>query len=136
MVTPTKPLPFFRDSEGTPVDRADRFGLSLKQGWEQPPKGQTLTLFQPDLNLPNVPKSLPFPSDGDLRWRPFVSGPNKKYVPLLRLRDDTGKELGDAVAYGEPNAGGRVLSVWFRLLEDPDADVLLHDVFAVAAGQN
>ena len=39
------------------------------------------------------------------------------------------------MAYAEPDAGGQVLSVWFRLLEGPYAEALLHDAFTFAAVQ-
>jgi hypothetical protein len=134
VVMPSKPLPFYRDAEGRPVARADRFALTLRHGWEKPPEEQTLTFVQPESRLPHVPKSFPFPADGDRRWRPFVRGEHKQYVPLLRLSDGAGKALGDGVVYAEPNTGGRVLFVWFRLLDGPHAEALLYDVLAFVAG--
>lgn len=136
LAMPSRPLPFYRDADGQPVGRAPRFGLTLRHGWEKPPAARTLTFVQPERRLPHVPAAFPFPGDGDLRWRPFVPDGHKEYTPLLSLRDDAGKGLGDGVAYAERRAGGRVLYVWFRLLADPQAEVLLHDVFAFAAGRS
>ena len=135
LVMPSRPWPFFRNAEGRPVGRSARFGLTLRGGWEQPPAGQTLRLVQPERRLLHLPRELPFPASGDLRWRPFVPTDHTRHVPLLVLRDGSGKSLGDAMAYAEPKVGGRVLYVWFRLLRGPRAEAVLLDAFTFAAEQ-
>jgi hypothetical protein len=135
LVMPSRPWPFFRNAEGTPVNRSARFGVSLRGGWEAPPEGRTLRLVQPDRRLPHLPAELPFPETGDLRWRPFVPDGHKRHVPLLALRDGSGKPLGEAIAYAEPAGGGRILYVWFRLLRGPRAAAVMLDAFTFAAGQ-
>jgi len=135
LVMPSRPWPFFRNADGEPVNHSARFGVTLRSGWERPPAGGSLRLVQPEPRLPHLPTALPFPETGDLRWRPFVGEGHKRHVPLLVLKDGGGKALGDAVAYAEPAGGGRVLSVWFRLLRGPRAEAVMLDAFGFAAGQ-
>jgi hypothetical protein len=135
LVMPSRPWPFFRNADGEPVNRSARFGVTLRGGWEQPPAGRTLRFVQPERRLPHLPAALPFPETGDLRWRPFVGDGHKQHVPLLVLRDGSGKALGDAAAYAEPAGGGRVLYVWFRLLRGPQAAAVMLDAFTFAAGR-
>jgi len=135
VVMPSRPWPFFRGADGQPVSRGERFGVTLRGGWERPPRGRTLRLVQPERRLPHLPGDFPFPETGDLRWRPFVADSHKRHVPLLVLRDGDGKALGDAIACAEPAAGGRVLYVWFRLLLGPRAGPVMLDAFTFAAEQ-
>jgi hypothetical protein len=80
-----------------------------------------------------VPVRFEFPTSGDLRWRGFFPQDQKNYIPLLELRTRAGEHLGDAVAYAEPDTGGKVLYVWFGLLHGPHAEGLLYDLFTFAA---
>jgi len=135
VVLPAGPWPFHRDADGRAVNRGARFGLTLRQGWEEPPDGRTLRFVQPERRLPHVPAEFPFPDAGDRRWRPFAPAEGAKHVPLVVLKDEAGKALGEAAAYAEPASGGRVLYVWFALLAGPRTDALLLDVFTFAAEQ-
>ena len=106
-------------------------------GWEQPPESEKLRFVQPGKTrlLPHLPKELPFPASGDLRWRPFVAGGRGRHVSLLTLVNADGTKLGDAVAYVELPTGGRVVYVWFALLHGPNAPGILHDVFDFVASR-
>ena len=129
VVLPGKPWPFYRDEGDRTVNHSGQFGLTLTSGWESPPKQSGLHFIQPDRELTHMPERFAFPTSGDLRWRPFFAREHVKHIPLLQLRDDDGTYLGDAVAYAEPPGGGKIVYVWFGLLNGPHADALLYDVF-------
>jgi len=130
---PSRPWPFYYDEDGDVVNQSRRFGLTLRMGWEQPPEGISLWFVQPSKRLPHVPARFDFPTIGDLRWRGFFAQDQREHVPLLRLRKGRTEYLGDAVAYAEPADGGKVLYVWFGLLDGPHAEPLLYDVFTFLA---
>jgi len=145
VVLPAGPMPFYYDENGKTVNAGRKFGLPLSVsgedgGWEQPPEEVRLRLVQVAGRLPHLPQSFPFPETGDRRWRPFVRWRLAKgdlCIPLLQLQDDQAKHYGDAVAYvqyqgGEPR-GGKVLYVWFALLDSPLGEALVYDVLAFAA---
>jgi hypothetical protein len=138
VAVPSLPWPFFYDEENkADPQRSARLGLTLRMGWEQPPQDAKLRFVQPGeaQHLPHLPKELPFPASGDLRWRPFLAPPAGNHVALLTLRDAEGRHLGDAVTCTEPPTGGRVVYVWFRLLRDPKAEGLLYDVLDFIASR-
>ena len=84
--------------------------------------------------MPHVPGAMPFPREGDQRWRPMWPRPlaGMKYEKLIELRDSSGKHWGDACALVTgPKAN--ILYGWFRLQDGPSAEGLLFDVFSVAA---
>jgi hypothetical protein len=126
---PALPWPFYYDRDGRAVNRSKQFGLTIRMGWEQPPADAGLYFIQPERRLPHVPEKFPFPTAGDLRWRPFFAGSRAEHTSLLRLYDGDEKYLGDAVAYSELNGGGKILYVCFNLLEGPHSEPLLYDVF-------
>ncbi|MGB2824850.1 MAG: hypothetical protein WBF17_28010 [Phycisphaerae bacterium] len=135
---PSLPWPFYYDEQDRPQPRRSAaLGLTLRMGWEQPPESEKLRFVQPGKTrlLPHLPKELPFPASGDLRWRPFVAGGRGGHVPLLTLVGAKGKSLGEAIAYVEPPTGGRVVYVWFALLHGPNAPGILHDVFDFVASR-
>jgi hypothetical protein len=146
VVLPSGPMPFHYDAEGRGVAGNERLGLPLSVagpdgGWEEPPEGVDLRFVQVGRRLPHVPAEFPFPKQGDLRWRPFVRArlaEGDHVIPLIELRDAQGKHYGDAVAYVEHKAsepkGGRILYVWFRLLDSPRGEALLHDLFGWVGG--
>jgi hypothetical protein len=111
-------------------------------GWEQPPQDAQLRFVRVGNHLPHVPAAIPFPIDSDPRWRPFVRSQAARgdlVAPILELRDQQGKHYGDGVAYvehktGEPT-GGRVLYVWFGLVDGPQGDALLDDLLLFVAGK-
>lgn len=119
LVLPSGPMPFYYDqSNKKVVNTASKFGLSIEQGWEQPPQGKTLTYIQKDNKLPHLPSTFAFPTDGDLRWRPFISDSKTKIRTLLELKDSEGKTYGDALVIVYPNTGGRVVYGWFGLIRE------------------
>jgi glycoprotein endo-alpha-1,2-mannosidase len=133
LALPALPWPFYCDENGRTVNRSSHFGLTLRMGWESPPKGAGLRFVQPKRRLRRVPEEFPFPTSGDLRWRPFLAGEGAEYTSLLQLRGGDEKYLGDAAAYAELDSGGKILYVWFSLLNGPYAEPLLHDVFDFVA---
>ena len=132
---PSLPWPFYRDENGQPVNQSHRFGLTLRGGWERPPEGADLWFVQRDNKLPHVPTRFPFPTSGDLRWRPFYATDHKEYVPLLQLRGRAGESFGDAVVYARPRDGGHIAYVWFGLLNTPQAEPLLYDLFTLLSSR-
>jgi len=132
---PSLPWPFYRDETGTPVNQSHRFGLTLKMGWEHPPAGVDLRFVQPQRRLPHVPERFEFPTSGDLRWRPFYDQNHAEYIPLLQLRTRAGDNLGDGAAYARLPTGGHVAYTWFGLLNTPQAEPLLYDLFTFLAGR-
>jgi len=105
-------------------------------GFEQPsPEIGLKFSFKGDV-MGNLPPTIPFPSSGDLRWRPILGrflGEDDVYIPLAELYDRAGRWHGDGIAYiehvsSEPK-GGRELYVWFRFLDMPLSDVILYDLF-------
>lgn len=134
-VLPSLPWPFYYDQEGKVVSQGERFGVTIRGGWEQPPSGAKLTFVQPGRRLAHVPEKFDFPASGDLRWRPIWASDQAKYVSLLQLRDGEGKSLGDAVAYAELKGGGKMIYAWFALLEGEHGEELLYDIFDFMAGR-
>ena len=132
---PSLPWPFYRDETGKAVNESRRFGLTLKMGWEHPPAGADLRFVQPDRRLPHVPERFEFPTAGDLRWRPFYNQNHAEYIPLLQLRTRAGENLGDGAAYARLSTGGHVAYAWFGLLNTPQAEPLLYDLFTFLAGR-
>lgn len=130
---PSLPWPFYYDETGKPVNQSHRFGLTLKMGWERPPEGVELRFVQPQFRLPHVPDRFAFPTSGDLRWRPFYNQNHAEYVPLLQLRNRAGDNLGDGAVYAKLQTGGHVAYAWFGLLNTPQAEPLLYDLFTFLA---
>jgi hypothetical protein len=136
IAAPSLPWPFYYDENGSAVNSSARFGLTIRMGWEQPPKDADLKFVQPQRLLPHIPREFPFPASGDLRWRGFVKTDQVEYTLLLQLRDAKGNSLGDAVAYASLKDGGHVLYVWFALLNGQYAEPLLYDVFDLLADRS
>jgi glycoprotein endo-alpha-1,2-mannosidase len=131
---PSLPWPFYRDETGKAVNQSHRFGLTLKMGWERPPEGAALQFVQPGRRLlPHVPDRFAFPTSGDLRWRPFYNQNHAEYVPLLQLCNRAGDNLGDSAVYARLQTGGHIAYAWFGLLNTPQAEPLLYDLFAFLA---
>ncbi len=154
VVSPTQPYPFYYNERGTPTIFAPKIGLPISgsgaegredylkgkevRGWERPPHGVSLRFVRnPNQQVvTNLPQEFPFPSDGDLRWRPMVdiwSEQEVRYTPVLTLVDDTGKEYGEAIALVEFKQGelrgARILYIWHRLIANPDRALsILSDV--------
>jgi len=151
----TQPFPFYYNQDGTPVVSAGRFGLPVcgsgalgrrdvpanaaSKGWEKPPAGVTLRFQIDSERLAGLPASVPFPAEGDLRWRPASTAGLQEgdiYVALARLRDTDGKHYGDGIAYIHHRTtaprNGRGLYVWKSMTEVLDADELFFQLFRLA----
>jgi len=129
---PSQPWPFYYDETGATVNRSARFGLTLRYGWEQPPSTD-LEFVRSRRALPHLPGRFAFPTTGDLRWRGFQPDDHRQYTPMLQLRGGSGDSLGDGIAYAAPATGGRILYVWFGLLQGPYAEQITYDVLTAAA---
>jgi len=131
---PSGPWPFYYDENHQRVNRSRDFGLTLRIGWEKPPSDAELNFVQPQRFLPHVPEQFPFPTSGDLRWRPFFADDSHTgHISLLQLRDGDENYLGDAAAYADLRMGGRIVYAWFGLLDGPHAEGLLYDLFDLVA---
>jgi hypothetical protein len=157
LVSPTQPFPFYYNERGAPVVFAPKIGMPISgsgaegrediiqgkevRGWEQPPQGVSLRFVRnPNQQIvTSLPEEIPFPTDGDLRWRPIVNiwdEQQAQYTPVLTLKDSTGKEYGEGIALvefkGSEFRGARILYIWHRLIADPEwavnilSDVLSH----------
>lgn len=145
LVMPNLPFPFFY-ADGKPVGSAMRFGLPIAGADPNPKAGQTGFESPPvsDLkffwNRALVPlasqEPIPFPTGGDRRWRPLLRsglGESDEYLPLLTLRDGQGRYWGEGAGIIRYRSGAlqgaTVGYVWFRLLEIPQADLLMEAMF-------
>ena len=132
-----QPFPFYYDSTtGKPQVIANQIGLPVRQGWEKPPADAQLEFHFNTNTVPGLPLTAPFPTDGDLRWRPAVRaavGRDDLYVPIASLFDSNGRSFGDGIAYVElrspPLTGGRTLYVWMRMDDVGGKDKLLPAIF-------
>ncbi|MFW6161239.1 MAG: glycoside hydrolase family 99-like domain-containing protein [Planctomycetota bacterium] len=148
----TQPFPFYYNQDGEAVVSAGKFGFPIcgsgaggrrdvpleatSKGWEEPPAGVQLQFRIDTDRLPGLPETVPFPTQGDLRWRPASTAglaEGDVYVPLARLVDAEDKPYGDGIAYIEhqasPPRGGRNLYVWKSMTEVLDADALFFQLF-------
>jgi hypothetical protein len=159
LVSATQPFPFYYNESGKPVVTAPKFGLPISgsgaerradrlagqsvSGWEKPP-AEVKLLFERNPKqqvVTNLPERFPFPSDGDLRWRPMVNiwtEQEAKYTPVLTLKDDKGKLYGDGIAMVEFQQGefkgARLVYIWHRLIAHPEwANNILSDVLTYLA---
>ena len=156
VVLPTGPFPFYYNERREAVVSPGRFGLPIcgsgahgrhdvpanarLRGWEKPPAGAKVRFTVDTTHLPGLPKTVPFPASGDVRWRPCTLAglaPEDVYVRLVRLSDGQGVDYGDGIAYiehvrTEPR-GGRLLYAWMRMADVVDADDLFLGLFRLAA---
>ncbi|OHB62733.1 MAG: hypothetical protein A2Y76_10275, partial [Planctomycetes bacterium RBG_13_60_9] len=79
---PSEPWPFYYDENNQGVNQSDRFGLTLRYGWEQPPAGSDLWFVPTNGRLPHTPKQFAFPNRRDQRWRGFFVRNHAEHVPL------------------------------------------------------
>jgi len=145
LALPSAPLPFYY-ADGKAANRAGKFGLPLAVSAERPEAGKTgfetppATGMQFRWNRAELPRMgdapMPFPTGGDLRWRPALrtlARPDADYTPLATLYDAQGRSWGDGAVWIRYPDGGAVGYVWFRLLETPYAPILLARLFERAA---
>ena len=139
----TAPWPLYyddsRDGKSFPI--TSDIGLPISGGWEQPPR-QPLTFHVNTNALHGLPESALFPSNGDLRWRPAVSGSVTNgdiYESLVQLNDSQGHSHGDGVAYVEhkiaPLAPGKTIYVWMRMPDVYGEDEFLFSLFEFVGGK-
>ena len=151
----TQPFPFYYNQDGEAVASAGKFGFPIcgsgamgrrdvpadasSKGWEEPPAGVKLQFRIDTQRLPGLPETVPFPTAGDLRWRPASAAGLEEgdvYVPLARLGGANGKHYGDGIVYvhHRPTAprGGRNLYVWKSMTDVLDADELFFQLFRLA----
>jgi hypothetical protein len=154
LVSPTQPYPFYYNERGMPVAFAPEIGMPISgrgaegredrlrgkdvRGWERPPQGVSLRFVRNPKQqiVTSLPEEFPFPSDGDLRWRPMVNiwdEEEAQYTAVLTLKDSADKEYGEGIALvefkGGEFRGARILYVWHRLVADPEWAVnILSDV--------
>ncbi len=137
-VFPSGPWPFFSDENKVPDAHPMSPLLPISRSWEAPPAGTRMNFAVLDRSaLPHVPATFRFPVDGDKRWRPVRPAQAKegtRVAPLVELQDESGRGQGLGAAW--MHAGrGRVLYVWFRLLDLPEGDALFHDLWQAIAAQ-
>ncbi len=142
LALPSQPLPFYYDENRRAVDRARLFGLPIagsvpnpragEHGFEQPPVPELRFECNRQL-LPDMgTEPIPFPAGGDLRWRPLLKqglSADDEYIPLATLREPNGRSWGEGAGVIRYRSGGTVGYVWFRLLDLPQAPILLHNLF-------
>jgi hypothetical protein len=141
VVMPSMPMPFHYDETRSPrtaVHHAPQLWLPLIVAWERPPEGLKLKFVVRNRNLlPHVPEQFVYPESGDLRWRPLVpekAPPEAQVLPLIELVDESGRSHGLGAAIVQVGAG-KVLYVWFRLLDIDVGEAILHDLWDFAVSQ-
>jgi len=134
--TGTWPLLYDDSRKGVPHGITDALALGIDNGFEQPTNGIELTFYAKTNVLFGLPATAPFPGTGDLRWRPANRSRvpvSEIYVPLVQLKDGTGRPQGDAVCYIEHRtpslAGGKSVYVWMRTAEAFGPDVFLPSLY-------
>lgn len=140
VVMPSMPMPFHYDETSQPptaVHHAPQLWLPLVVAWEQPPQGRTLTfVVRDEKSLPHVPKRFDYPKSGDLRWRPLMPEralPETKIHPLIELIDAEGNSHGLGAVVVQVDKG-KVVYVWFRLLDLDIGEAIIHDLWNLILG--
>jgi hypothetical protein len=144
MALPSLPLPFYYNERGEAVGSAPSLGLPVMGsggvgGWESPPAGVQLAFHLDSATLPGLPSTAPFPSGGDLRWRPATNtrlAEGDIYLSLARLTDADGRSYGDGIAYVEHRASApknaKILYAWMRMADIVNANDLFYALFRLA----
>jgi len=148
MVLATGPFPFYYNDRKEAVASAAKFGLPIEggapgtptKGWEKPPAGVRLALKTVNNPALGLMASVPFPTAGDLRWRPCVASglaEGDVYTPLVKLVDDQGRDYGDGIAYIEhrasPPRNGKLIYAWMRVADILGPDEVFFGLFRLAA---
>ncbi|GBC90843.1 hypothetical protein HRbin14_01598 [bacterium HR14] len=140
-----QPFPFYY-ADGKAVGDARRFGLPIAgsspnpqagtTGFEQPPVPNLRFFWNRTLMPYASAEPTPFPEGGDQRWRPMLRSlvsPEDEYLPLITLRDGQGRSWGEGAGIVRYRTGAlkgaAVGYAWFRLLEMPQAPLLLEALF-------
>lgn len=123
---PVGTWPFLYDDsrKGIPRGITDTLDLGIDNGFDQPPSGSDLKFYVNRKALLGLPSPVPFPTNGDLRFRPINHSrvsPYDFYQPLVQLWDGQRHFEGDAAAYVEHRASalspGKSIYVWMRTAE-------------------
>jgi hypothetical protein len=123
---PSGAWPFLYDDSrgGQPKAISDILSIGVTGAWETPPAEVALTFYAKTNILFGLQPTAPFPKTGDLRFRPATKirvPATDAYVPLIQLKDNTGKVHGDAVVYIEhretPLSPGKTIYTWVRTPE-------------------
>jgi glycoprotein endo-alpha-1,2-mannosidase len=125
VVLPLAPWPlYYDDSLGSkPAAITDELHLGINS-WPGLPDPKELRFSINAKAFPSLPTSIPFPTNGDLRW----SGTSRarvprsdNYVPLVQLSDKQNRYFGEGAVYIEfrtlPVAPGKAIVVWMRTAE-------------------
>jgi len=121
------PWPFHYDASRKstpPLCITDTLDLGIDNGFEEPPAGADLKFYVNKKALLGLSSPVPFPTNGDLRFRPINHSrvsPYDFYQPLVGLWDGQKHFEGDAAAYVEHRtpalSPGKSIYVWMRTAE-------------------
>lgn len=130
----------------SPVGTFNRFlGLNISgEGtvqFEAPEEPLRFSVSEVGRSLfPSLSESLPFPSSGDLRFRPASGrnlGPGVQFTAVAEAVGESGKVYGPGICVVDhtegPLAGGRVIYLWGTLVQGDQGRALLADAFRLAA---
>ncbi len=106
-------------------------------GFEKPSEPVTFHTEPGQKIFRNLPKTLPFPSSGDRRFRP-VSGKGlpagATFTPIMRLKGKSGTDYGPAAALIKQENGGQVLYVWAPIVRER-GEAILRDAVLLATAR-
>jgi len=87
-----------------PVTITDKLGLGLTGSWDKPPEGTEPKFYVNKMALTELPPTAPYPTSGDVRFRPAARmqvSSYDYYLPLGQLWDKQTHLQGDASVYIE-----------------------------------
>lgn len=128
---PASPWPLTYDDSRkmTPFCITDKLALGVDNGFEQPAAGAELKFYVNKSALSGLLPTAPFPTNGDLRFRPASRSriPSADYyLPLVQLWDAQMHFQGDAAVYIQhrtaPLSSGKSIYVWMRTPEALGSD--------------
>lgn len=126
------PWPFHYDDSrkgAPPLCITDNLGLGVDNGFDQPSAGTESKFYVNKSALLGLPHTAPFPTRGDLRFRPASRSrvpASDYYLPLVQLWDAQMHFQGDAAVYIQhrtaPLSPGKSIYVWMRTAEALGSD--------------
>jgi hypothetical protein len=130
------PLCYDDSRKGIPFGITDKLELGVDNGFEQPPTGAELKFYVNKSALSGLPSTAPFPSYGDLRFRPANHSrvpASDYYLPLVQLWDAQMHNQGDAAVYiqhrAAPLSPGKSIYVWMRTPEALGSDAFYPSLY-------